>query len=168
MPATPKKIPRRRPRGEVTVEQTRDPAAIAAMLDKAGTAAPADFNSAVCFLIAYLGDDPVGIAGLATEIDAALIRPLFVLENMRRRGVGASLVRAARMAAHTRGGRTLYATAPALLVDYFTHLGFVHVRFAEIAKTFGKVPRLLTKGSDEVPACGAVRLDISRDGLVER
>src|SRR5215469_10553700 len=60
MPATLKKIRRRRPRGEVSVEQTHDPALIAAMLDRAGAAVPIDLtDSGECFLMAYLGDDPV-------------------------------------------------------------------------------------------------------------
>jgi N-acetylglutamate synthase-like GNAT family acetyltransferase len=171
MLATPKKIRRRRPRGEVSVEQVQDPAIIAAMLDRAGagTAAPADFNDgAECFLMAYWGDDPVGIAGLETEVDAALMRPLFVLETMRRRGVGTSLVRAVQVAAHTRGARTLYAAAPATSVDYFMRFGFAKVGFAELVKTFGQVSMLRWIRSDDVSGCGGVRLDISRYGLIER
>jgi N-acetylglutamate synthase-like GNAT family acetyltransferase len=169
MLATPKKIRRRRPHGEVSVEQVHDPAIIAAMLDRAGTAAPADFNDgAECFLMAYWGDDPVGIAGLETEVDTALMRPLFVLEAMRRRGVGTSLVRAVQVAAHTRGARTLYAAAPATSVDYFMRFGFAKAGFAELVKTFGQVSMLRWIRSDEVSGCGVVRLDISRYGLIER
>jgi N-acetylglutamate synthase-like GNAT family acetyltransferase len=167
--AKPKKIHRRRPRGEVSVEQVHDPAVIAAMLDMAGTTAPADFsNGTECFLMAYWGDDPVGIAGLETEVDAALMRPLFVLETMRRRGVGASLVRAVRVAAHARGARTLYAMAPATFVDYFMRFGFAEAGFAELVKTFGQVSMLRWIRSDDVSECGVVRLDISRYGLIER
>ena len=42
-------------------------------------------------------------------MDAAVIRSLGVVEAMRRRGIGAALVNAARKAAHTRGARRLYA-----------------------------------------------------------
>lgn len=169
MLATPKKIRRRRPQGEVTIEQVHAPAVIAAMLDKAGTAAPGDFSSgAGCFLMAYLGDDPVGIAGLETEVDAALMRPLFVLETMRRRGVGASLVRAARLAAHARGVRTLYASAPAAFIEYLMRIGFTEADFAELVETFGQVTMLSWEALGSVSEWGAVRLDISRDGLIER
>src|SRR5215831_18519338 len=101
MVAAPKKIRRRRPAGEVSVEQTHDRAVIAAMLERTRFTMPADLTgSPQCFLVAYLGDAPVGIAGLETRVDAALMRPLLVLETMRRRRIGASLVRAVRVAAH--------------------------------------------------------------------
>jgi N-acetylglutamate synthase-like GNAT family acetyltransferase len=168
MQAQPKKIRRRRPHGEVTVEQSHNPAVIAAILDEAGTAAPADFTeSRECFLMAYLGDDPVGIVGIKTEVDAALLHPLFVLEGRRRRGVGACLVRAARIAARTRGARTLYATAPASSVYYFARLGFADTRLSELVKIFGRLSMFEPKKSD-VPDCQALRLDIARDGVIER
>jgi N-acetylglutamate synthase-like GNAT family acetyltransferase len=169
MLATPKKIRRRRPPGEVSVEQTHDPAVIAAMLDRAGAAVPIDLtDSGKCFLMAYLGDNPAGIAGFETEVDAALMHWLFVLETMRRRGVGAALLQAVRVAAHTRGVRTLYAIAPAGLVGYFLHFGFAETDLGEVIKMFGQVSMLRLTRSDDVPECGVVRLDISRDGLIER
>jgi len=169
MLATLKKIRRRRAPGELSVEQTHDQGLIAALLDRAGTKAPAvSTDDAECFLIAYLGDDPVGIAGLKTEVDAALMRPLFVLENMRGRGVGASLVGSARVAAHARGARTLYATAPVTVLDYFERLGFAGAVFAELAKAFGQAPMLQWTRSSDERRCRIVRLDISRDGLIER
>jgi N-acetylglutamate synthase-like GNAT family acetyltransferase len=169
MLATPKKIRRRRPRGEVSVEQTHDLPVIAAMLDRAGMAVPIDLtDSGECFLMAYLGDDPVGIAGLETKIDTALMHSLFVLRTMRRRGIGAALLQAVRVAAHTRGVRTLYAMAPAGFISYFVRFGFAETGFAELAKTFGQVSMLRWTRSDDVPECGVVRLDISRDGLIER
>jgi N-acetylglutamate synthase-like GNAT family acetyltransferase len=167
--AKPKKIRRRHPPGELTVEQSQDAALIAPILDRAGIVALAGFaESGDCFLLAYLGDDPVGIVGLKTEVDAALMRPLFVLETMRRRGVGASLVRAVRLAARTRGARTLYATTPTESVDYFARLGFADTGFGELAKAFGQLSVLQRTGSDELPECRAVCLDISRDGVIER
>jgi N-acetylglutamate synthase-like GNAT family acetyltransferase len=167
--AKPKKIRRRRPPGEVTVEQIQNPTAIASMLDRAGTIMPAVFSKGTeCFLMAYLGDAPVGIVGLETKVDTALIRPLFVLETMRHRGVGACLVKAARIAAHTRGARTLYVTAPLAMVDYFVRLGFAHAGFGEVMKAFGQISMLQTASSDSKPKCRAVCLDISRDGVIER
>ena len=169
MPATPKKIRRRRPPGEVSVEQTHDRAVIAAMLDKVGAPMPINLtDSGECFLMAYLGDHPVGIAGFETEVDAALMHLLFVLETMRRRRVGASLLQAARVAAHTRGARTLYAMAPARYVGYFVRSGFTETGFAELAKTFSQVSIFRWTRPEDVPKCGVVRLDISRDGLIER
>lgn len=168
MPATPRKIRRRRPSGEVTVEQTHDAALIAAMLDRAVTTAPANAaDSGECFLIAYLDDAPIGIAGVETEVDAALMRPFFVDEKMRQRGVGACLASAARRAAHTRGARTLYAIAPATLVDYFARLGFTETSLAEFDEVFGHASMLQRMRLD-LAACRPVRLDLSRDGLVER
>jgi GNAT superfamily N-acetyltransferase len=169
MLATLKKIRRQRPRGEVSVEQTHDLALIAVMLDRAGVPVSIDFTgSAGCFLIAYLGDDPVGIAGLATEVDAAIISPFFVLETMRRRGIGASLMRAVRTAAHARGARTLYATAPSVFARCFTRFGFVETGFSELVKALGQKSTRQWARPDDVSEWCAVRLDISRDGLIER
>jgi len=136
------------------------------MVERAG--APADTTlSNECFLIAYLGDDPVGIAGVETEVDAALMRPLFVVEKMRCRGVGACLVSAVRTAAHTRGARTLYAIVPATLVEYFASLGFAKASHTEFDTAFGQ-PWMLHRTRLDSGGCCPVRLDLSRDGLVER
>jgi len=167
MPKQPNKIRRHRATGELAVEQTQDLTAIIAMLQHAGMRGDVSANAG-CFLMAYWGDDPVGIAGLETQVDAGLMRPLFVLETMRRRGIGASLVRAARVAAHTRGARMLYATTPGTFVDYFARFGFTEVGFAEIVRAFGDASRLQRTRSDDAPECRAVGLDISRDGLIER
>jgi len=164
----PRKIRRRRPSSEVTVEQTHDAAVIAAMLEGAVTSAPADAtDSGECFLIAYVGDDPVGIAGVETEVDAALMRPLFVVERMRQRGVGACLVSAVRRAAHTRGARVLYAIVPATLVHYFARLGFTETSISEFDEVLGQ-RSMLQRTKLDPAVCRPVRLDLSRDGLVER
>jgi N-acetylglutamate synthase-like GNAT family acetyltransferase len=169
MPVMPKKIRRRRSAGELAVEQTHDAAVIAAMLDRAGIAAPVEVKeSTECFLIAYWGDDPAGIAVIETDVDAALMRPLFVLESMRRRGIGASLVRAVRLAAHTRGARILYATVPATLVGYFAGFGFADTSFDELVKACGQASMLQRTWLDNAPACRSLSLDLSRDGLIER
>jgi N-acetylglutamate synthase-like GNAT family acetyltransferase len=169
MLVAPKKIRRWRRSGELSVEQVHDRAVIAAMLDKAGRAARAVFTGgAECFLISYWGNDPVGIAGLETAVDAALIRPLFVLDAMRRRGIGVSLVRAARVAARARGARTLYVAAPARRIDYFSRLGFAEGDFAKLLEVFGQASMLERTSLGNVRKCRALRLDISRDGLIER
>jgi len=162
-----KKIRRRRGRDELFVQQTHDAAAIGAMLRQAGLADPVDFSmTAQCFLMAYLGDSPVGVVGLETEVDAALLHPLFVLETARRRGVGAALVRAARAAAHARGARTLYAAAGED-AGYFARFGFAEAEFAELATSL-PASRFPHMRSAEVHQCLLVSLDISHDGLVER
>ena len=167
MVTAPKKIRRRRPPGEVAVEQTHDAAVIAAMLDRAGMTAAADRNdNAECFLMAYWGDSPVGFAAVETWVDAALMGPLFVLESMRRRGVGAALLRAVRVAAHTRGAQRLYASASGRCIDYLARWGFIEVAFAEIVQVFGDVTML--QRSNQAPKCRGVCLDISRDGLIAR
>jgi len=162
MPAKLRKIRRRRPSGEIMIEQTHDAAVIEAMLKKAASRMHAERGE--CFLIAYWGDEPIGIAGLETEVDAALMCPLFVVENMRQRGVGACLVSAVRRAADTRGARTLYAIVPAALIDFFTRLGFDETACAELDEAFGQ-PSMLQWMGPNVAAC---RLDISHDGLIER
>jgi GNAT superfamily N-acetyltransferase len=165
----PKKIRRRRLHGEVSVEQTHDSALIAVMLDRAGMPASIDFiGSAGCFLIAYLGDEPAGIAGLETEVDAALIYPFYVLETMRRRGIGASLIRAVRMAAHARGARMLYAAAPSMSAGCFTRFGFAESRMSELVGVFGQTSTRWWTQSGDQSQWRVVRLDISRDGLIER
>jgi N-acetylglutamate synthase-like GNAT family acetyltransferase len=169
MLTAPKKIRRLRSSDELVVEQTHDLVAVSPMLQRAGitTAATRD-DRARCFLMAHQGSLPVGVAALDTQVDAALLRALYVLEPMRGRGVGASLVRAARMAAHTRGARTLYAAGAGGLVDYLVHLGFTEVDFAKIAAMFGEASTCERTRPSNYPDWGAVRLDISRDGLIER
>ena len=94
--------------GELVVEQTRDLALVRAMLERGGMTTEGIEWPAACYIVAYLGDDAVGVIGVEPKIDAALIRSLFVNESMRRRGIGGALLAAARKAAHTRGARHLY------------------------------------------------------------
>jgi GNAT superfamily N-acetyltransferase len=169
MLTTPKKIRRRRPHGEVSVEQTHDSALIAVMLDRAGMRASIDFiGSAGCFLIAYLGDAPAGIAGLETAVDAAIIHPFYVLETMRRLGIGALLMQAVRMAAHARGARMLYAAVPAVFAGCLTRLGFAESGMSELVKAFGQDSTRRWTKPDDQSEWRVIRLDISRDGLIER
>ena len=94
--------------GELVIEQTRDFAVVREMLARGGMMTDGIEWPAACYLVAYFGDDAVGVIGVEPKIDAALIRSLYVDESMRRRGIGAALVAAARKAAHTRGARHLY------------------------------------------------------------
>ena len=167
MTAAPRKFRRRRS-DELTVEQTHDPAIIAPMLEKAGIVVPGAGVSAECFLVAYQGDNPVGIACLVTEVDAALMGAVFVVENVRRRGVGTRLVSAVRLAAHTRGARTLYAAVTRASVEYLARFGFVETTCAALSSAFGKSRISEWMRLDEFVGCKALRLDLSTDGLIER
>src|SRR5260370_40620111 len=117
-------IRRQRVEGELVVEQTRDLGGVAAMLTAAGMTTEGITWPAGCYLMAYLGRELVGVVGIETKVDAALMRSLVVVERMRRRGVGKALVEAARAAAHTRGARRLYCLADGAANDYLKRLGF--------------------------------------------
>jgi N-acetylglutamate synthase-like GNAT family acetyltransferase len=137
------------------------------MLDRAAASAwtkIAEWDE--CFLIAYLGEDPVGIAGLQTEVDAALMGAIFVCEQMRQRAIGARLIAAVRRAAHGRGARTLYAIAPGSLAGYFVRQGFAEATDAELHKAFG-LANLHCCGMD-LEKCRPLRLDLSQEGFKVR
>ncbi|MBV8774290.1 MAG: GNAT family N-acetyltransferase [Deltaproteobacteria bacterium] len=167
MSPTPKKVHRRRC-GELTVEQAHDTALIAAMLDTADMGVSGPDQSARCFLIAYSGDEPVGIAGLETDVDAALMGPFFVVSEMRRQGVGARLISALRLAALSRGARTLYAAVPVTFVDYFARLGFAEINTAEVFRACRDCSLLQQIRGDNRLACRALRADLSWESVVER
>jgi N-acetylglutamate synthase-like GNAT family acetyltransferase len=168
MGATPRKIRRRRQAGEVTIEQTHDRALVETMLDRAAQNFPTNIaEEGECFLIAYLGEEPVAIVGLQTEIDAALMGPIFVVEEMRRRAIGVRLVSAVRRAAHARGARTLYTIVAPALTDYFVRLGFAEGTGDELFQAFRRVPKLHGTGLD-LKKCRPLRLDLSQEGLVAR
>ncbi|MGA7870319.1 MAG: GNAT family N-acetyltransferase, partial [Candidatus Binatus sp.] len=99
---------RRHRAGELVIEQTRDLARVRKLLARAGMMTAGIEWPAACYIVAYVGDEAVGMIGVESKIDAALIRSLYVDESMRRRGIGGALVAAARKAAHTRGARHLY------------------------------------------------------------
>jgi N-acetylglutamate synthase-like GNAT family acetyltransferase len=163
-------IRRRRVEGELIVEQTRDLSGVAAMLTAAGMTTEGITWSAGCYLMAYLGSESVGVVGIETKVDAALMRSLAVIEPMRRRGVGKVLVEAARAAAHTRGARRLYCFADAAASNYLKRFGFKPASIGEVqtvlAGTF-MVDNLRTQ-PDKASQCHALCLDISHDGLILR
>lgn len=111
----------------------------------------------------------VGIVGVETIVDAAVIRSLAVAEAMRRRGIGAALVSAARKAAHTRGARRLYALGRRG-EEYLLRFGFERVAAADmiddLAGTF--TADYLRAHPNELARMDPLRLDISRDGIIER
>jgi N-acetylglutamate synthase-like GNAT family acetyltransferase len=124
------------------------------MIERAGVVTTGIDQPGNCFLMAYSGDDPVGIVGLETMVDSAFVRLLWVAEAMRRRGIGSALITGARKAAHTRGARTLY-------VHDANHGAFL--------RRLGFAP---TPALDAVPKKGEKdplwMLDLSRDGIIER
>jgi N-acetylglutamate synthase-like GNAT family acetyltransferase len=122
-------------------------------------------------------------------VDAALLRSLMVIEPMRRRGIGAALVAAARTAAHTRGTRTLYAIALKRLAPAGAPAADASMRVAEFAtagyfERFGFVPETtenliaalagtfvvdyLRARPDQLARCEVLSLDISNDGVIVR
>jgi N-acetylglutamate synthase-like GNAT family acetyltransferase len=166
-----KKIRRRRAAGELAVEQTRDLAQVARMLSAAGMLTAGVESSGGCYLMAYVGDEVAGVVGIEVRVDAALIRSLMVMDAMRRRGIGTALVTAARIAAHTRGARTLYAIAfDDHSARYFVRFGFAPAASEELlqalAGTF--MADYLRQHPNETERLRAFSLDISSDGVIHR
>ena len=126
-----------------------------------------DAPAPACALIAYIGDDAAGIAGIETAVDVGLITTLFVSTTMRRRGIGAELMRAARVAAHTRGARTLYKTGPPQAGGYLARFGFEPIDNVSAAQALEGVAGAETL-RDGVSDPRAWRLDISMDGVIHR
>jgi N-acetylglutamate synthase-like GNAT family acetyltransferase len=155
--------------GELVVEQTRDFALVRAMLARGGLTTDGIEWPAACYLAAYFGDDAIGVIGVEPKIDAALIRSLYVDESMRRRGIGAALVAAARKAAHTRGARHLYLFSTGA-GEFFERHGFAVVPVADVVAVLRDVPQVefYRARPDELAREVAYHLDISADGVIER
>ena len=156
--------------GELVIEQTRDIGLVRAMLARGGLTTDGIEWPAACYLVAYFGDDSVGVIGVEPKVDAALIRSLYVDESMRRRGIGAALVAAARKAAHTRGARHLYLLQRRCRPS--SSSGKVSRRFP--SPTSSQPCQASRKSStirahpDELAHEVAYHLDISADGVIER
>src|SRR5271156_4446714 len=155
--------------GELVVEQTRDLALVRAMLERGGITTGGIEWPAACYIVAYLGDDAVGVIGVEPKIDAALIRSLFVNESMRRRGIGGALLAAARKAAHTRGARHLYLFG-AEAGGFFERHGFTAVVAADVVAAIPGVPEgeRIRARPPELTRQAGYHLDISGDGVIER
>ena len=155
--------------GELVIEQTRDIARVRAMLTAAGMLTDGIEWPAACYLLAFYGNDAVGVIGVEPQIDAALIRSLYVIDSMRRRGIGAALVAAARKAAHTRGARHLYLFSTDA-GDFFMRLGFEPAALADVIAALPGVPQVeyYRARPAELARELVFHLDISRDGLIER
>ncbi|HEY6300663.1 MAG TPA: GNAT family N-acetyltransferase [Candidatus Binatus sp.] len=155
--------------GELVIEQTRDFALVRAMLARGGLTTDRIEWPAACYLVAYFGDDAIGVIGVEPKIDAALIRSLYVDESMRRRGIGAALVAAARKAAHTRGARHLYLFSTDA-GEFFARHGFAVVPVADVVAALPGVPQVefYRARPKELAREVAYHLDISADGVIER
>jgi len=161
---------RKHRRGELVIEQTRDLETVRSTLESGGMITHGIEWPAACYLLAFFGDDPVGVVGVEPMIDAALIRSLHVVEPMRRRGIATQLFAAARKAAHTRGARTIYLFAYAELVPFFARLGLTEVSVDELMNALGGTPEVEYYQShlDKLGREHALRLDISQDGVIQR
>ncbi|HEV2170249.1 MAG TPA: GNAT family N-acetyltransferase [Candidatus Binatus sp.] len=155
--------------GELVIEQTRDLVRVREMLARGGLTTEGVEWPAACYLVAYFGDDAVGVVGVEPKIDAALIRSLFVEESMRRRGIASALIAAARKAAHTRGARHLYCFSTEAGKLFERH-GFAMVPVDEVIQALPGVPQVefYRARPDELAREVAYHLDISRDGVIER
>ena len=155
--------------GELVVEQTRDFAVVRAMLARGGLMTDGVEWPAACYIVAYFGDDAVGVVGVEPKIDAALIRSLYVDELMRRRGIGAALIAAARKAAHTRGARHLYLLSTDASAFFERH-GFKKAVVDDVIAAIPGVPQVeyYRARPEELAREVAYHLDISGDGVIER
>src|SRR6266481_2039204 len=155
--------------GELVIEQTRDFAVVRAMLARGGLMTDGIEWPAACYLLAYFGDDAVGVVGVEPKIDAALIRSLYVDESMLRRGIGAALIAAARKAAHTRGARHLYCFS-AEAGRLFERHEFRMVPVGDVIGALPGVPEVefFLARPDALAREVAYHLDISADGVIER
>jgi N-acetylglutamate synthase-like GNAT family acetyltransferase len=162
-----KKIKRLRVEGEIVVEQTRDLAQVAAVVESCGSNLER-VTPAGCYLIAYSGAEAVGVVGVETVVHAGLISLMMVIERMRRRGIGAALLAAARKAAHTRGARQLFAMAPDS--TYLPRFGFAPIAMTDLTDAMGEKapPDLLRRAPGESAEWMAFSLDISQDGVILR
>jgi N-acetylglutamate synthase-like GNAT family acetyltransferase len=155
--------------GELVIEQSRNLALVHEMLTRAGMMTEGIEWPAACYIVAYVGDEGVGVIGVESKIDAALIRSLYVHESMRGRGIGAALVAAARKAAHSRGARHLYLFSTDA-GEFFERHGFKTVAVDDVIAAIPGVPQVdYYRGRPEQLAREvAYHMDISNDGVIER
>ncbi len=160
---------RKHRQGELTIEQTRDLAQVRGMIVEAGMMTDGIEWPAACYLLAYDGDQAIGVVGIEAKLDAALIRSLYVKASMRGRGIGAALVSAARKAAHTRGARHLYLLTRDAH-DYFARLGFESVDISAVMSAMTGAPQIehYRAHPEECARDAGFHLDISGDGVIER
>jgi N-acetylglutamate synthase-like GNAT family acetyltransferase len=162
---------RKKSQGVLTIEQTRELDAVRRLLSQAGLIDYGVDSPASCYIMAYDGRLPIGVVGIEPKVTVALIRSLFVLDRFRHRGVATDLFAAARKAAHTRGARELYRFGlSSEAEDFWTRLGFEEVPLADLLRRLDGVPQVEYYKShrEELERKVAFRLDISRDGVIDR
>jgi N-acetylglutamate synthase-like GNAT family acetyltransferase len=155
--------------GEIAIEQTRDLARVRKLLEQGEMLTDGLEWPPACYLLAFDGGDAVGVVGLEPILDSALLRSLYVVERYRHREIGRRLVMAARQAAHTRGARQLYLFA-ASAGDFFGRLEFKPAQLEELTAALKGSPQTdyYLARPQELAREVAYRLDISRDGIIER
>jgi N-acetylglutamate synthase-like GNAT family acetyltransferase len=160
---------RKKAEGQLVIEQTRDLELVRSMLSRAGMIAEGLEWPPACYLVAYFGTTPVGVIGIEPSLDAALLRSVYVVDEMRGRGIGAELVAAARKAAHTRGARSLYLFSTDA-GDFFKRFGFVEVPVAQLVVALSVAPQVkyYQARPEELANEVAWYLDISQDGVILR
>jgi N-acetylglutamate synthase-like GNAT family acetyltransferase len=155
--------------GEIIVEQTRDLVRVRELLEQAAMPTEGIEWPPACYLIAFDGDDAVGVIGVEPILDSALLSSLYVVQSHRRRGIGDQLVAAARKAAHTRGALQLFLFSTGS-GGFFERLGFVKAEVSLLTAALRGTPQVeyyLARPA-ELAREVAYRLDISRDGIIER
>ena len=155
--------------GEIAIEQTRDVARIRRLLEHGKMPTEGLEWPPACYLLAFDGGDAVGVVGIEPVLDSALLRSLYVVEQYRHREIGRRLVTAARQAAHTRGARQLYLFATGA-ESFFSRLGFKPAAVEELIAALMGSPQTdyYLARTQELAREVAYRLDISRDGIIER
>jgi N-acetylglutamate synthase-like GNAT family acetyltransferase len=155
--------------GDLVIEQTRDLELVRAKLERGGLMTEGIEWPAACYIVAYFGDEAVGVIGVESKVDVALIRSLCVDESARRRGIGGALLAAARKAAHTRGARHLYCFSTDA-GEFFERHGFTQVAVDELVTAIPGVPQVehYRARPEELAREVAYHLDISNDGVIER
>ena len=155
--------------GEIVIEQTRDLAQIRKLLEEAAMLTEGIEWPPACYLLAFDGDEAVGVVGVEPALDSALIRSLYVRQSHRRGGIGERLVTAARKAAHTRGARQLYLFSTEA-GGFFQRIGFEPAAVSDLTAALRGTPQTdyYLARPNELEQEVAFRLDISRDGIIER
>lgn len=155
--------------GEIAIEQTRDLARVRKLLEQGKMPTDGVEWPPACYLLAFDGDDAVGVVGVEPFLDSALLRSLFVVEQHRHREIGRRLVMAARQAAHTRGARQLYLFGTGA-EGFFSRLGFKRAALEELTAALKGSPQTdyYLARPQELAGAVAYWLDISRDGIIER
>lgn len=165
-----KKIRRNHESGAIVIEQTRDIARVASILEGAGRPTAGLDQPGVCAIIAYDGENVAGVVAVETAVDAAVMSSLLVTEASPGCAVGGTLIAAARQAAHTRGARRLYSFVPEEQGGFLANAGFVEVPAPRALDALAgtSVAQYLQSYPQELAQNRAWLLDLSMDGIIIR